>query len=72
MGKTLEVLGLWDCNKMLGFDQCDLNYWVVKGGHRDTGCEETHAGAGHQVDLVGSDVVVKRWVLYFSFGQGFY
>ena len=55
---------------MLGFDQRDLYYWVVEGGHRDTGCQETHAGAGHHVDLVGSDVVVQRWVLYFSFGQG--
>ena len=70
-GRTLDVLGLGDWDKGLTkyFVQCDLHYWVVEGGHRDTGGQETHAGAGHHVDLVGPDVVVQRWVLYFSFGQ---
>ena len=33
---------------------------MVEGGHRDTGGQEAHAGAGHHVDLVGPHVVIKR------------
>ena len=41
----------------------DLHYGMVEGGHRDTGGEEAHAGAGHHMDLVGPDVVIQRRVL---------
>ena len=43
--------------------RCDLHYGVVEGGHGDTGGQEAHAGAGHQVDLVGPDIVIQRRIL---------
>ena len=36
---------------------------MVVGGHGDTGGEEAHAGAGHDVDLVGPDIVIQGRVL---------
>ena len=42
---------------------CDLHCGVVEGGHRDTGGEEAHAGAGHHVDFVGPDIVIQRRIL---------
>ena len=40
-----------------------LDDGVVVGGHGDTGGEEAHAGAGHDVDLVGPDIVIQGRVL---------
>ena len=40
-----------------------LDDGVVVGGHGDTGGQEAHAGAGHDVDLVGPDIVIQGRVL---------